>query len=44
MSLGKLRRKEASLADWARTIKQLRRLLGLNQTTFGGILDLSERI
>jgi transcriptional regulator with XRE-family HTH domain len=41
MSLGKPRRKEASLPDWARRIKQLRRRLGLNQTTFGARLRYS---
>jgi PAS domain S-box-containing protein len=41
MSLGKPRRKETSLPDWARRIQQLRRRLGLNQTTFGAHLRYS---
>ena len=40
-SLGKPRREEASLPDWARRIKQLRHRLGLNQTTFGARLRYS---
>ena len=41
MSLGKSRRKEASLPDWARRIKQLRRRLCLNQSRFGARLRYS---
>lgn len=44
MSLGKPRRKEASVPDWARRIKQLRRRLGLNQTTFGARLRYSAMV
>jgi transcriptional regulator with XRE-family HTH domain len=41
MSLGKPGRNETSLPSWSRKIRQLRRRLGLNQTTFGARLRYS---